>query len=651
MKSQNDTLLHVLCNGVLTDAKEQIPGLRLDRDIQTLTRLVEKRGVGVFLLDLPSLDTVLTTALENGRLTLGSPLTRAYSKRVKLPRLFSGIWKRIFHNDGALRSDPCVDSIFFLRQISCLYKKYEIPCSNQRKDKSYHDYIKTDKELRQPTHSWAGCRPFDIDTVNSLSFHNFVDDTGLPVFNAEYDIASRTNQRQSLLLSRLQRVCDSMAKTIGTYFPICFAHIGQVRTGGASGLRHGPGAVSVNGHIEKYAFMNWQPGLRQCFPYDMMVHDPQRKTKITNRSDPSRLIAVPKTAKAPRLIAAEPVENQFCQQMTWGFLRQRIRETVLNSFIDFSRQDLSGELVITSSLSRELSTVDLSSASDRLSCFVIERAFRKNPSLLSAFHSHRSRFIKMPSGDLMFLNKFASQGAAVTFPVQSLVFLCAVFAACGVSDISKTKHLRGKVRVFGDDIIVPTCHLEDLKLILTALQLKVNDEKSFSKGHFRESCGFDYFKGFNITPNKPKALDSTTVSGRLALLDQINNFFESGLWKTSDVLKGLLGKGFENSLPVNNLSLSPPRLRSFVGYDYSHLKMRWNHKLHLVEYKVRSFYPKEPTSNLEGDLGLRAFFNERKDDKRFPGYHSSLSRSRTGDRYGWVAYPSSPKAKLGRFGF
>jgi hypothetical protein len=67
------------------------------------------------------------------------------------------------------------------------------------------------------------------------------------------------------------------------------------------------------------------------------------------------------------------------------------------------------------------------------------------------------------------LKKFASQGTAVTFPVMSLVML---FISLGVSLEGKVswrniRKLRNKVRVFGDDIIIPNAGYAQLCRVMT----------------------------------------------------------------------------------------------------------------------------------------------------------------------------------------
>nr|QDH89373.1 MAG: hypothetical protein H4Bulk461353e2326_000002 [Leviviridae sp.] len=160
MKSQVNVLLHV-SSGILTDVQKAYPSLKgLDLDFKTLTLLCRNRDLTVYTLDLPNLDAILLDGLEKGRLTLGGPLSRAVSKCTKVPRLFSGLWKRVFDNDGCLRPEVDPLAIFFLRQLSCLGKKLATECSNHRVKATVGEYHGIERRLREPSCRW------DLDRVD-----------------------------------------------------------------------------------------------------------------------------------------------------------------------------------------------------------------------------------------------------------------------------------------------------------------------------------------------------------------------------------------------------------------------------------------------------------------------------------------------------
>jgi hypothetical protein len=74
------------------------------------------------------------------------------------------------------------------------------------------------------------------------------------------------------------------------------------------------------------------------------------------------------------------------------------------------------------SVSGEIATIDLSDASDRVSLALVEELFGFNPGFLRFLKLSRSPFAQLPGGELVLLNKFASMGSALTFPVEAMVF-------------------------------------------------------------------------------------------------------------------------------------------------------------------------------------------------------------------------------------
>jgi len=93
-------------------------------------------------------------------------------------------------------------------------------------------------------------------------------------------------------------------------------------------------------------------------------------------------------------------------------------------------------------------------------------------------------------------------GSGITFPLETLIFW-GIGKACA----SLTGH-DSLVSVYGDDII---CRRGNAALFIEVLRycgFKVNTEKSFLFGPFRESCGEDWWAGDRVVPiyirNTPK---------------------------------------------------------------------------------------------------------------------------------------------------
>jgi hypothetical protein len=343
-----------------------------------------------------------------------------------------------------------------------------------------------------------------------------------------------------LLLETVQRAADRIASSFGLVHPEDLIP------------RHGPGVVSDRkGTYDKYGFSYWSDSLQDLFPYDMFgllnvsegLADSYPTEYPVFRDWHSRLISVPKTQKGPRLIAAEPQANQWIQQSISRWIRWKSRDTLVGNMVDFFDQEPSRVAALEASRTGLRSTIDLKSASDRLTCWLIQRIFRSNPNLLEMFRACRTKYMqnsldkKFPS--LIKLRKFATQGSALTFPIQSIVFST---LALGVGKYLNPERswvdLSRLVRVFGDDIVVPSTWVPSLVSLLEALWLKVNPVKTHSKGNFRESCGMDAWKGYDVTPAYVKSLQVRALDARLlqGAIDTQNHFYLKGLWCTASHL-------------------------------------------------------------------------------------------------------------------
>lgn len=571
---------------ILKDCSQTYPDLDFERDCSRLRALIANRGLGFATLDLPSLDKVLLHGLETGSLHLKGPLTSRVSKRCKVPKFLSGLWLSIFDNNGCLRGDASESAIFFLRQIACFGKKIVQKCSNDVILKSLGDFYETDESLR-PIELWWFDWEGRLDYPSSLSFSD--DLVGYPSSLSDPD-----GEQLSSDLQRLERVADLISTTLGYYDPYAFTGAGHKSEWrderSPVAFKHGPGAVADQSwKHSKYAFKNWPSVLQDYFPFDAFASHCYDVSQMPDSElTISKIIDVPKTADKPRLIASEPNCHQWTQQITRNWLDYRFTNSWVGKFIDLHDQGKSQILVKKSSLDRHLCTVDLSSASDRLSAWVVLRFFRKNKSFLEHIRAHRTNYTMDTHGirrEPYLMNKFATQGTAVTFPIQSLVFLaCALAVSFDKKNIcvEDIKDLIGQVRTYGDDILLPSRGYERLCNLLEYLELKVNKDKSFHKGFFRESCGMDCYRGYDVTPCKPQLLSPSGPESYRSLVDTVNNLWLKGCWHASSTLERLTLRGIR--IPIKSIDSGVFGLSSFLGERVLHLKTRWNPNLHREEY-------------------------------------------------------------------
>lgn len=207
----------------------------------------------------------------------------------------------------------------------------------------------------------------------------------------------------------------------------------------------------------------------------------------------NRFTTVPKDSTKDRGIAIEPSLNLFYQL---GFGRL-IRRRLLAVGIDLRYgQDTHGRVVREASIRGHLATIDLSNASDTISESLVKlllpHDWHENLfSLRSPFSLVENKWVK--------LEKFSSMGNGYTFELETLIFLSLCFATIEESgDLAIPGH---NLYVYGDDIICPTEHYENVLETLIFFGMTPNKRKTFGTGYFRESCGEDYFHGVRVRPH------------------------------------------------------------------------------------------------------------------------------------------------------
>jgi hypothetical protein len=203
--------------------------------------------------------------------------------------------------------------------------------------------------------------------------------------------------------------------------------------------------------------------------------------------DSSSLTFVPKSAKTDRAIAIEHGLNIYIQKGIGAVIRKRLKG------VDIDLDDQSVNQDASQRAYRErLATIDLSMASDTVSCALVEELLPED--WLSALDSVRSQVTRY-RGETFVNNKFSSMGNGFTFELESMLFWA---IASATQDIFQTE--RRLTLVYGDDIIVPQECAETLMAVLKFCGFAVNVEKTFVAGSFYESCGEHWFLGHDVSP-------------------------------------------------------------------------------------------------------------------------------------------------------
>lgn len=220
----------------------------------------------------------------------------------------------------------------------------------------------------------------------------------------------------------------------------------------------------------------------------------------------SRATTVDKTSTARRMIAIEPTGNMFFQQGLMALIYELMEHAGLN--VEFLQQQHRERARIASITSKE-ATIDWSSASDCVSLELLRW-------LLPPNWFYWLELVRCPTMELngtdVKLNMFSTMGNATTFPLETLVFWTIGQALLSVRSGDRSTFIdpnydKRAISVFGDDCIVPTYLATDFMSVLTQVGFIVNTEKSFYSEDegFRESCGGDYYHGYDVRPFHLKA--------------------------------------------------------------------------------------------------------------------------------------------------
>lgn len=232
---------------------------------------------------------------------------------------------------------------------------------------------------------------------------------------------------------------------------------------------------------------------------------------------------VPKTALTLRACAKEPSLNGFYQLGVGRILRKRLKD---RAGIDLERgQDIHRQVACEASRTGLFSTIDLSSASDCLSTSLVRLCLP--PLWHDALSDLRSPFTlvrgKGKKDRWYRLEKFSSMGNGFTFELETLIFLSLILA------LDPQGLIPGhNVFVYGDDIIVPHEHTNDVIQALRFCGFTPNVKKTFTEGPFRESCGGDFYNGESVRahfiteelPNEPQEYISL-VNGIRRVVNQL----------------------------------------------------------------------------------------------------------------------------------
>lgn len=550
----------------------------ITRDVETTSRRYEEEGDGYLTITLPRFAKALEKGLAQGYWP-AHDVAPTWHHVKGLPSYLSGFLSRIFDKrTGVILETPDAECIWAVRQFCYLTHKIEMPCTPERVQAALDQFVSTDRSL--------------------LGLPSRIEPTRLERF-------AKVSQR---LFGRMFQECDRK-----------IAHWELVP-------KHGPGAVAERlSQEERRMYAYWTERLQTVFPdWRYTTNLPQKvRTHAVPITDelPVRVVDVPKTQSTPRIIAIEPSAMQYAQQGLKREFYEMIGRGSLSKILGFQDQERNRKMAKLASETESLATLDLSEASDRVHWFLVYTMLRPYPHLWEFVWATRSHRAEVSGYGVMPLQKFASMGSALTFPIEAMVFTTLV--TCG---IEQTEHrslsasqLQGRVSVYGDDLIIPTDAIDHVVDWLEHFGAKVNRSKSFWTGGFRESCGAEYYRGHDVSVIRARSElpssrdDAANIAG---LVDLRNRAYKAGLWSFTADLDAALEPFIKLPVASATQDNADAFLHRSTFLKYIRVGSRWNADLQRDERKVPVLIPRATSYKLDGESGLLEWFHDalRRDD-------------------------------------
>jgi hypothetical protein len=499
----SDYLELVYC--VLQDAYAMCTADASDlRDWKTIQARTEQEGMSFLTITLPSFAKSFERSLASGFVDPAD--FPGFRKSGAIPAFLQGMLGRLFSRESGRIFDHVPDHSILVdavRQVCLLFKKVEMRCTPERENAAISNFL----EVERANHA------FILDPAARDSFLGVA---------------------KCLWPSVLGDLSPDMLVP-----------------------RHGPGATAerVLGN-QKFVWQRWHERLEVLTPFFGFAYsigaagEQSVLEKVAfvpeDQEQPVRVTLVPKTLKAPRIIAIEPACNQYVQQAVRDEIYSRIESyRMTRGRVNFRDQTVNQQLALMASETGKWATIDLSDASDRVLNDLALRMFDSHPDIQDIVSASRSKFAELPDGRLVGpLSKFASMGSALCFPVEAMYF----YTACVVARLvwhnlpvtpANVEKMCAGVFVYGDDLIVPVDEAVTVVDVLQQYNCKVNSHKSFWTGRFRESCGTDAYAGKPVTPVYIRKLRPRNRRQAKELISWVatgNLFFQKGYWRTAHLM-------------------------------------------------------------------------------------------------------------------
>lgn len=237
--------------------------------------------------------------------------------------------------------------------------------------------------------------------------------------------------------------------------------------------------------------------------------------------------AVPKSYKATRIIAPDHA-SYLCAQTT---VMHRLEEVIKRNHLPIYHKDQQAnrEQCYFASISESHVTIDQSHASDMVSRTLCAAWYP--PTVFSEIQAVSPTHYRI-GGKIRTMQQMSPAGCRHTYLNECFYFLGFVLASyylCGFTK-GKIAKMMKETFVVGDDLIIPTEVYPTFLELCDYFGLQINEGKTFCDGHYRESCGAEYYDGVDTSasyfPRKPIVVnwDQQNKKYTYSSTDAVNDF-------------------------------------------------------------------------------------------------------------------------------
>lgn len=566
-------------SAIIRDLQNLYPGKygqrHYTRDLDTLKRRIDAEGKTFVLVTLPTIGSYLLKLTVDKNASLPSLKKR---KGTDYPVWLNRLFCLAFEDDDTTVRAKCFQTIYC---IAVAFKKLRGSYEMSLRINTWSSFLQCDDEIK------------DIDIFSSERY---------PIMECAR-----------------------------AYF---YAFAKNLDTENLSRFRPGPGSTNTRRRkSERFRPFRIFEQIDRCFPVDEyfyshpwdIVEQSAWFTRIYNerrKYTTARFKTVPKYVGKPRGICIEENEMQVMQQGLRDALYDHI-ERYYSPYINLRRQDINANLALKSSLDGKYSTIDFSEASNRVARDIVSWLSQDNKLLHDQLMALSTRYVvceddcdlqrKLRDLGLNLskrVNMYAPMGSALCFPVMTLVHRCLIEGILRVHVPNYNLDSNGlyDIYVYGDDILVRTEYTPLVIEKLALFGMKINAEKSYWTGSFRESCGIHAYNGMDVTPVYLKYTKDTSKANDSyeSLLQNFYDLRKSGFRSAAQTIRNWIVEMFPKT---DALTQPDSRIAGFCDLDAKRTaddikqrcRSKWDRNLQCYTYRPLVREVKDDTAEIADD--------------------------------------------------